>query len=84
MISIKNMNKNKQNKPLIFAVQIVNTIQMTNYLISLSGILLALYSIALAVDTSNLISAEFFKATALLIGLGILGFLQKSGVTNQR
>lgn len=57
---------------------------MNIYLISLSGVLLALYSIALALDTSNLIVAEFFKAMALLIGLGILGFLQKSGVNDQR
>lgn len=57
---------------------------MNIYLISLSGVLLALYSIALALDTSNLIATEFFKAMALLIGLGILGFLQKSGVNNQR
>ena len=57
---------------------------MNIYLISLSGILLALYSIALALGTSNLLAAEFFKAMALLIGLGILGFLQKSGVNDQR
>ncbi len=57
---------------------------MNIYLISLSGVLLALYSIALALDSSNLIAVEFFKAIALLIGLGILGFLQKSGVNNQR
>lgn len=57
---------------------------MNIYLISLSGVLLALYSIALALGTSNLIAAEFFKAMALLIGLGILGFLQKSGINDQR
>lgn len=57
---------------------------MNNYLISLSGVLLALYSIALALGTSNLIAAEFFKAMALLIGLGILGFLQKSGIKDQQ
>ncbi|WP_421795023.1 hypothetical protein [Haliscomenobacter sp.] len=57
---------------------------MNMYLISLSGILLALYSIALALGTSNLIAAEFFKAMALLIGMGIFGFLQKSGITDQR
>lgn len=57
---------------------------MNMYLISLSGILLALYSIALALGTSNLIAAEFFKAMALLIGMGIFGFLQKSGINDQR
>lgn len=57
---------------------------MTTYLISCCGALLALYSIVLALNTSNLVAAEFFKLMGLLIGIGVLGFMQKSGLKNQQ
>lgn len=65
--------------------QTVNTSEMTNnYLISGCGALLALYSIVLALSTPNLVAAEFFKLMALLIGIGIFSFMEKSGIKNQR
>lgn len=57
---------------------------MNNYLISGCGALLALYSIGLALSTSNLVAAEFFKLMALLIGIGFFSFMQKSGIKGQQ
>jgi hypothetical protein len=57
---------------------------MTTYLISWFGVLLALYSIALALSTPNLIAAEFFKAMALLIGMGVVMFMHKAGIKDRQ
>lgn len=57
---------------------------MSAYLISGCGLLLAMYSILLALNTPNPIAAEFFKLMALLIGMGVVGFMQKSGIKDQQ
>lgn len=53
---------------------------MENQLIFLSGMMLFMFSILLALSTTNVLVAEFLKVIALVIGLGVLCFLQKAGM----